>query len=807
MRLLKFALWFIALLGAGVAQAQIGLSNRSATNQVVEDVDLSVHAGYRDVSLQFTCSLRYLSHLPSSEGDTLRLRLMPQPGCALSNEGLVPPLLSGVVRNLIAAIDVDQVAINEVQLLIRWRKKEHFLVMPNATDTGLRIRVLGTTETTGRVLIDSSVNEHASYALNLLSSLTPIDASVVQTAAAAIGTRVYVSETDVNGEHWFRLRAGPFVAEKDAQRSLLAVRDRYPQAWLAINDDEILNSASKEPITAPLQVVARSGVGLAVSERDEIFKQAKAAFRKKDYATALPLLTKLTEQAEYPERAEVQELLGLAHERSRHVAHAKAEYEEYLRRYPNGAAADRIRQRLRALQLAARKSVKGLRVEGDDDSVWKFYGGVGQFYRYDDARIETPTAVGDTVSQSALLNDVSFVARRRGERYDFFGRLGASYIKNFADNALGDQTRVSSAFVELSDRELGWRSRFGRQSAASSGVFGAFDGVYADYQWLPRLRVSLLAGSPVDTSASSFDADRQLLALAVNIGPYASAWDFTTYAVTQKFQSESDRRALGTEVHYFVPGRSMIALVDYDLYFKELNNALFIGTVQLPHRWMLNASYDHRRSPSLSIRNALIGQTAVDLDELLRVYTREEIQQFAIDRSAPTDLFSLSASVAAGERWQWTFDVSRIAIGEMESSGGVQSTPALAPEMAYSVLAIGNGIFAAHDVELITLRYQSGEMFKTTSLSLSSRWPIASSWRVGPRARVDRREGVLDGSTQTIYLPSLRLEFLRQRATFELEVGVELGKRDTVSPTSVVTTTSTEKTTRKFLSAGYRWQF
>jgi hypothetical protein len=35
------------------------------------------------------------------------------------------------------------------------------------------------------------------------------------------------------------------------------------------------------------------------------------------------------------------------------VAQAKAEYEEYLRRYPKGPAADRIRTRLRVLRAAS----------------------------------------------------------------------------------------------------------------------------------------------------------------------------------------------------------------------------------------------------------------------------------------------------------------------------------------------------------------------------------------------------------------------------------------------------------------------
>jgi hypothetical protein len=84
--------------------------------------------------------------------------------------------------------------------------------------------------------------------------------------------------------------------------------------------------------------------------------QAKDAFRHKDYATAIPLLTQLTQQPEFPQRADAQEMLALARERSGQVAHAKAEYEDYLQRYPAGDGATRVRKRLQALAWATARS-------------------------------------------------------------------------------------------------------------------------------------------------------------------------------------------------------------------------------------------------------------------------------------------------------------------------------------------------------------------------------------------------------------------------------------------------------------------
>ncbi len=769
------------------------------SNRVIDDIDISVHTGYVDVSLLFACGLRYLNHMPSSEGEQVRVRMAPQSGCLLSGDSISTPPVPTVARSVLLSVDLDRPVSSEVDITLRWKKRERFLVIPTSDGRGLRIRVLRPSE--GRVIIgDEIVGHTANYAVNLESSREAFSNEAVAKAERTTGLHVYVSETKIEDETWFRLRVGPFISETDAKRSLLALREQYPKAWLAIGDDDTLTaSASRNPATSAVERNAPSGSILARADIVALLKQAKNAFRKKDYETAIPLLTKLLEQPEFPERAEAQELIGLSRERSRQIAHAKAEYEEYLRRYPNGPAVDRVHQRLQALALAARKAVRGLSSGDESESPWKLYGGFSQLYRRDNSRLQNSVVTSEATNQNALLNDVAFVARRRGERFDFTSRLSTGYVKNFLDSGLGDRTRVSAAFVELSDRQWGWHSRLGRQSVSGSGIFGTFDGAYFDYQWRPRWRFSLSAGSPVDSTRSSYDSDRQFVALATHFGPFANAWDVTGYAVLQQYAGETDRRALGSEVHYFQPGRTAIGLVDYDLYYGEINNVLFLGTLDLPARWTLNITADRRTSPSLSLRNALIGQSTTSLTDLMNTFTRDEIDQFARDRTSITELYSVSMSRPAGERWQWTLDASSIVIGGTVESGGVEAVPEAPREMAYSTLAIGNGVFTNGDLQVVALRYQTGGAAQTASLGFSSRWPLWSAWRLTPRLRADRRVFVADDSQQWLYAPSLRLDYLLQRAWLEFEAGTEFSKRDVGS--------SFEKTRRNYISFGYRYNF
>src|SRR6202022_4670968 len=113
--------------------------------------------------------------------------------------------------------------------------------------------------------------------------------------------------------------------------------------------------------------------------------EVRAAMGSRDYPKAISLLTKLQRQPEFPERAHAQELLGLARERAGQLAHAKAEYEEYLRRYPHGEAAERVATRLRLLRAASAK-IQGGGLGTGSNRAWQINGGVAQMFRYDNTR-------------------------------------------------------------------------------------------------------------------------------------------------------------------------------------------------------------------------------------------------------------------------------------------------------------------------------------------------------------------------------------------------------------------------------------
>jgi hypothetical protein len=456
-----------------------------------------------------------------------------------------------------------------------------------------------------------------------------------------------------------------------------------------------------------------------------------------------------------------------------------------------------VRERLKALRLAARKSI-GAGGADDDEGAWKVYGGAAQTYRHDTFQVDNAVQSLDLTSQKAVISDFDLVARRRGERYNFSSRLSAGYIKDMLADGPGDQTRVNYAFAEIGDRERDWSVRLGRQSRNTGGLFGTFDGLSGGKQLLPHLRLDVAYGYPVDTSRQGFDTQRQFAGLSLDFGTFADAWDVAVYGLMQRIDGESDRQAFGTEVHYFRPGRTVVALADYDTQFKELNNALLLATFALPARFTLTANINQLKSPSLSLRNALIGQS-VTFQELLSLMSREEIERLALDRTADAKLYSVSLSRPFGERWQWSLDYSSFDIGGTPASGGVDELADVGTDTGIALEGIASSLFGGNDLTAFILRHQSGASVDIDSVGITTRFPLWAMWRIGPAIRVDQRRTHSDGSTQRLYVPTLRLDLLRGRLLVECDLGAELGRRSLEQ--------SREDTTRYYFSLGYRWNF
>jgi len=560
-------------------------------------------------------------------------------------------------------------------------------------------------------------------------------------------------------------------------------------------DPGIVEPAKPKP---PWPAPTRTLPSEAVLEKQ--WAEARAAFDGGDYPGAVRLLTRMIEYPEHVHRAEAQELLGLARERNGQLAHAKAEYEAYLLRYPDEAAVGRVRQRLAALvTLDARPQVEAVARAGDGGMQWTAFGGFAQDYRRDATSWESGDFSADFLSQSMVITDGDLVLRGRGERFDVETRLNAGYMYDMLEEGPGDQTRISLAYADLADRRYALSARLGRQSRHAGGVLGTFDGLYLGWQANDAWRLNLMSGFPVDSTRKGFSSDRQFVSLSANWTGWVDGLEISPFLIHQRYEGLDDRQAVGGQVRWYAPGRTIVGLLDYDVDYGALNMALLLGTFQLPGRWTVTGTLDHRKSPFLTTRNALAGQPVRSLAELVTVYGEEGVRDLAADRTAQSDTVSLGVSRPLGERFQWTVDVSGSQVSGMPASAGVPEIQGSGTQLSLGAQLIGSSLLRAGDMSILGLRRYQSARTTTTSLSLSSRFPLWGGLRIAPRLRLDQREYAADASSQWLAGPSLRLDWHRRRTTVEFEAGGEFSSRDRPL--------DEEKTSRYWLSLGYRVGF
>ncbi len=527
--------------------------------------------------------------------------------------------------------------------------------------------------------------------------------------------------------------------------------------------------------------------------------EARSAFDAADYPTAIRLLTRLVEYPEHPRRAEAQELLGLSRERGGQLAHAKGEYDEYLRRYPDGPAAGRVAQRRDALAtLDTRPNVAAVS-RRDGGMVWSAFGGWSQEYRYDSTALETTDFSTDFVSQSMVITNGDFSLRGRGQRFELQTRINAGYLHDLLPAGAGSQTRVSIAYADLNDRRYGINTRLGRQSGHSGGVLGTYDGLLLGWRAMPSLRLNLIAGSPVESTSESFSSARQFISLGANWSGWIEGLEISPYLINQTHEGVADRRAFGSELRWFRPGRTLVGLLDYDIDYNSLNMAMLLGTFELPRRYTFTATLDHRKSPFLTTRNALAGQPVTSLGTLIAQFGEATVRALAADRTAEVDTASLSVSRPLGTRFQWIADAAATRVSAMPASGGVEAIPATGPELSFGAQLIGSSLMRSGDVSILGLRWYEGDIARTLSMSLSSRFPLWGRMRAGPRLRFDHRAFNVDGTTQLLLSPALRIDWQAERTTIEFEAGGEWMSRELV--------VDQEETNRYWFSLAYRVGF
>lgn len=623
------------------------------------------------------------------------------------------------------------------------------------------------------------------YTINLTSSLQPTPLPTYAKYPSISPYYLYSTEAKIKHKHWYRTRLGFYKSRQHAENILKKIKQEFPHAWVdrATGQErqyitpwlvQLVKQKNKVAFTDPATVKKNNRRRNNVTTKtQQMFAQAKKLIIDGKYRQAIRILTRLLRLQENESTEAAHELLGVAREKNRQIAHAIAEYRIYLKKYPKGEYHIRVKQRLDGLTSAKRKKRRKLRRVKKEfrESPLLVYGSVFQFYRQD---VDTTDPSNNITTNSSFDTDVSVSTRKRTKKYDMRSQFTGSYQHDL-DNSDQSQFRISSMYFDIKDRKQKWNARVGRQSQSTGGILGRFDGIIMGYRLNPKWKVNAFTGFPVNISSSNqLDTDKSFVGASIDIGAYAKYWNGSLFAVKQTAFNLDDRTAVGAELRYLNPKVTLFGLIDYDINYKSLNIAQLVGNFRLPDKITLNLIADYRNSPVLTTSNALQGQTGVsNLDDLSQTLTEDQIRQLAADRTAIFRSVSAILSRPLKKNLLLNLEMTASHLAGTPASGSVASTPSTGIEYFYATQVIANSIFKNGDTTLMGLRYADTNASDTVTVSVNSRYPFSKTLRFNPRMRIDFQSRE-NNSEIVKYRPSFRMDWrARRKIKFEMEAGYE----------------------------------
>ncbi len=728
------------------------------------------------------------------------------------------------------------------------------------------------------------------YVINLTSETQPLDLSRIAPVPVDDDEALYTTRSLVDGREWHRLRLGFFRTQNEAEAKLKEVKNFYPKAWIdradlserrqALFESGLLPEAkiadmgdnAKNVVTGVVTSVGAAaaaaagaaeeaaadavdatagGAGeLAGSKVDmeaepepqpeaeekpplpaderltKMIGMIRHAMTAGEYDKAIRMLESFLEEPENYYTKEAMELLGLARERNGQRAHAKAEYEAFLEKYPEGEDAERVQQRLLGLITAPKTPKEPLRDQEQEQAVeWETYGSLSQNYRRDS--VDNPGDENDVVSRSEIETFVDINSRRRSQTLDVRMKLTGSYVADLLDDGDGNDDTLSDAYVDVEHLASRTNFRMGRQRLRSSGIFNRFDGLVLGYELTPDITIRGYAGLPVESSRDVFlNEHKSFMGVSGDIANLFENWDLSLFFINQDVDDLIDRQAIGGEFRYFDQEKSLFGLLDYDIHYGALDILSLQGNWTLADKTRLYMNLDYRQSPLLQTSNALRNYYDPDLfaladqiikpvesiEDLLDFETEDDIYTRAEELSGETTMLQIGASRPLSDSLSISGDVTITNTkgtrqqGTIDDISGITSHDYVAEvddtgnEYYYNFQLIKNDLLKPGDIGIFSMRYYDTSTSNTLRLGVSSRYPVTNVWRINPRIDVSYRKRTDNDDTRLMVSPYLRMDYrLRRNFTLEFDGGLDWYK--------VEDEVGTSKFTDYFFIAGYRWDF
>jgi tetratricopeptide (TPR) repeat protein len=799
-----------------------------ARGEVLEELDVRAEGSDAVVRVKFAARVQYLNHAPLGRAALVEISFLFVSGAQEANVEERRRLRGrGALPNITVTYPIQR-GVSNKRLKVEFSREVDFMVGPGQDNREFEIVIHGAGKDAVAAQAALAPPPPAPFAITLQTFPTGDLSAAPPVPGVFQNYSVFASQSVREGKTEHELNLGYFETREQAEQARRQLLQRFPNARvtdLAQRREETLRATAEAAlalpaVTAPpavpkppVALVMPPRPQLAAPETDvdrraaELMASGRAALAGRQGQEALELFNQLLILPPNRYSQDAQELVGVAREQVGEITKAKAEYELYLRLFPEGEGAKRVRERLARLERAPERAPEA-RPAVARPATRTVFGSVSQFYYGGRSKIETAfntplTPDRETISTvdlSSLVSNVDLNGRFRSSESDQRLVFRDTYTKSFRDDDRSFN-RLNAAYYDYRSLQGSLSARLGRQTGLSGGVPARFDGALGGINLAQKWRLNAVAGSPVEYPP--LDSSRRFYGLNVDFENLADRLSGNLYALNQTVDGILDRRAVGMELRYLRGGNSLYSVFDYDVSYKEWNVAMLQATFQTEGGTVFNALVDRRRAPTLSTTNAVLGQPTTSIKTLLETVSEEQLRQQALSITATATQGLLGFTTPVHPKWQVGVDVRLTNVGALPATEvnniPIPAQPATGNIVSYVAQAIGSRLYSARDINVFSATYLTSPNFRGQLFSYNNVSAPSERWTIEPSLRYYSQTDTFDVRLRRL-TPGLRLTFrLGSSVSLESEYSQERSRTESAM--------QKEDAVRYFWYAGLRVDF
>lgn len=637
--------------------------------------------------------------------------------------------------------------------------------------------------------------------------------------------------TGSDGKPIYELTLGLFATAEEAGKAAEMLRSRFPQAKVAA---ATAASTAAAPTPAPAVTVSAPAVPAAPApapvlstapEGPALLAQAREADARGDTAAAIDTLNRLLDLPPNQASREAQELIGQLRLKTGDTARAQREFELFLKLYPEGDDSKRVAAQLAQLNAVAPpattpapapapKTAESTTTVNGSSGLY-FYGG-NSMVRSADFKDSPLSGLPELVQnpdlsstdQKLLQGNVDLNYRNRTTEHETRLVFRDTYEANLMAGK-PDHNKLSALYLDHKSFVNGTSVRVGRQSPQSGGVMGRFDGVQAGYAFAPKWKVNAVIGKPTE---KLYETNRYFYGTSVDADALTEHVGASVYAIEQRIDGQTDRRALGADLRYFNGGAFAMANLDYDVMLHAFNIASVQGTWQQTDAngnagTGINFIVDRRAQPLLMLGNALFfqdpngGPIPMRLSDALALRSLDTLRDYVKTITAYSNQAQIGMTQPLTPHWQIGGNV------QLSSIDAIPPVPDILPlgqaatgnTWSLSGQLIGTNLYSARDTHVFNLTVQTAPTFKGQQLTYNNLTALNEAWQLEPSLQIYAQRSS-DGTKQTRWKPGLRVTWhVTPSSVLESSLDYEV--------THIDSPTRTENSNRVYYYLGGRYDF